>query len=218
MAVVNEQIVTGRKFRKLIDEANRLWLRISFWTKACDVEFDDGKTAEIKLGAIDGITDSLASTSSRIAASAKSVATLNNTLNNRLAQQPNFIYDSTGKIIGYTTPGGADTVFPFKIGLDSVYKSVDLKNETNINNVKEITVDCRDIQGYAQYSDADFLVAPTSVYENHIGFSNTYTLDKVSWEYSYGILTIHNSTIGLGDAGSSQTLTMWYSSFDIYTR
>lgn len=48
MAVINEQIVTGRKFRKLIDEASRLWLRISFWTKACDVEFDDGETAETK--------------------------------------------------------------------------------------------------------------------------------------------------------------------------
>ena len=48
MAIINEQIVTGRKFRKLIDEASRLWLRISFWTKACDVEFDDGETAETK--------------------------------------------------------------------------------------------------------------------------------------------------------------------------
>lgn len=49
---VNEQIVTGRKFRKLIDEASRLWLRISFWTKACDVEFDDGETAETKFANI----------------------------------------------------------------------------------------------------------------------------------------------------------------------
>ena len=108
---VNEQIVTGRKFRKLIDETNKLWQRISFWTKASDVEFDNGMTAEMKMGAIDGITDSLASTSSRIAASAKSVATLNN----HLAQQPNFIYDSAGKITGYKTPGGADTVFPFSV-------------------------------------------------------------------------------------------------------
>lgn len=48
MAVVNERAVTGRKFRKLIDEANRLWLRISFWTMACDVEFADEETAETK--------------------------------------------------------------------------------------------------------------------------------------------------------------------------
>lgn len=52
MAVVNEQTVSGRKFRKLIDEKTRLWLRISFWTKADDVECDDGETAETKFANI----------------------------------------------------------------------------------------------------------------------------------------------------------------------
>ena len=74
---VNEIIVTGRKFRKLIDEATKLWQRISFWTKASDVEFDDGSDAETKFGAINGITDSLTSTSSNVAASATAVKTLN---------------------------------------------------------------------------------------------------------------------------------------------
>ena len=46
---VNETIVTGRYFRKLIDAANRQWQRFSFWTKASDVEFDDGKNAEEKI-------------------------------------------------------------------------------------------------------------------------------------------------------------------------
>ena len=78
---INEQIVTGGKWRYLIDEATKLWLRISFWTKASDVEFDDGMTAETKMGSIDGITDSLVGTSSRVAASAKAVATLNENLN-----------------------------------------------------------------------------------------------------------------------------------------
>lgn len=50
MATINEQIVTGRKFRKLVDETTKLWQRISFWTKASDVEFNDGKTAEEKIG------------------------------------------------------------------------------------------------------------------------------------------------------------------------
>ncbi len=52
MAII-EQIQTGRKFRKLIDESSRLWLRISFWTKASDVEFDDGETAETKLSNVE---------------------------------------------------------------------------------------------------------------------------------------------------------------------
>lgn len=106
---VNEQIVTGRKFRKLVDEATKLWQRISFWTKASDVEFDDGSTAETKMGAINGITDSLASTSSNIAASAKALSQLNNNLMSR----PEWIIDENGKITGYKTQGGADTVFPF---------------------------------------------------------------------------------------------------------
>lgn len=54
--VVNEVIVTGRKKRRLIDKAAKLWQRISYWTKACDVEFDDGKTAQEKVGNINGIT------------------------------------------------------------------------------------------------------------------------------------------------------------------
>ncbi|MBD5463241.1 MAG: hypothetical protein HDR24_09335 [Lachnospiraceae bacterium] len=141
----NEQIVTGRKFRKLVDETTKLWQRISFWTKASDVEFDNGMTAEMKMGAIDGITDSLASTSSRIAASAKSVATLNS----HLAQQPNFIYDSTGKITGYKTPGGADTVFPFKNSggdgsvsiITSSASNATSLNVSNINGYENFTID-----------------------------------------------------------------------------
>ena len=46
---VNEQIVTGRKFRKLVDETTKLWQRLSFWTKAIYVEFNDGQTAEEKV-------------------------------------------------------------------------------------------------------------------------------------------------------------------------
>lgn len=74
---INEQIVTGRKFRRLKNEETKLWERLSIWTKAVDVEFNDGKNAETKVGAINGITDSLTSTSSNIVASAKAVKTLN---------------------------------------------------------------------------------------------------------------------------------------------
>lgn len=34
-------------------------------------------------------------------------------LSNKLAGQPQFVYGSDGKITGYKTQGGADTVFPF---------------------------------------------------------------------------------------------------------
>lgn len=108
---INEQTVTGRKFRKLVDESAKLWQRISFWTKAVDIEFNDGKTGETKLGAIDGITDSLASTSSRIAASAKAV----NSLNSNLAQ-------TSAKLGGCTLQqSGSDF---YIVGADSVRKKL----------------------------------------------------------------------------------------------
>lgn len=77
---ISEQIVTGRKFRKCIDVANKVWLRISFWTSANDVEFDDGKTLQQKLGTINGITDSLTSTDIKSALSAKAGKVLNDKL------------------------------------------------------------------------------------------------------------------------------------------
>lgn len=74
-----------------------------------DVEFADGKNAEEKVGDIDGITDDLNSENSRIAASSVAVKKLSD----NLGEIPTFITDDTGKITGYKTKAGADSVFPF---------------------------------------------------------------------------------------------------------
>lgn len=74
---INEQIIKNRKFRKCIDAANKVWLRISFWTAASDVEFEDGQTLEQKIGIINGITDSLDSDNEKAALSAKAGKILN---------------------------------------------------------------------------------------------------------------------------------------------
>lgn len=107
---VNETIVTGRKFRKLIDAANKQWQRISFWHKASDCEFDDGKTAETKVGAIDGITSDLSGESETVAASIKCVNQLNSSL------VSNIYVGSDGKL--HKVQGGADSVLPFNSGVD----------------------------------------------------------------------------------------------------
>lgn len=65
---VNETIVTGRYFRRCTDAANKVWQRISFWHKASDCEFDDGTTAQTKVGAIKGITTSTSVTETGYAA------------------------------------------------------------------------------------------------------------------------------------------------------
>lgn len=74
---INETISKGNKYRRLKDAANKVWQRISFWTAASDVEFDNGTTLQNSLGSVTGITDSLTSTSSTVAASAAAVASLN---------------------------------------------------------------------------------------------------------------------------------------------
>ena len=106
---INETIVTGRKFRKLANAATKQWQRLSFWHKASDCEFNDGKNAETKLGAVDGITDSLASTSSRIAASAKAVNSLNNNLNAKVPGSVKLVVEGSGANTKYYIQNGADS-------------------------------------------------------------------------------------------------------------
>lgn len=74
---INETISKGNKYRRLKDAANKVWQRISFWTAASDVEFENGNTLQSTLGTVTGITDSLTSNSSTVAASAAAVYSLN---------------------------------------------------------------------------------------------------------------------------------------------
>lgn len=112
---------------------------------------------------------------------------------------------------------GADAVRK-KLGNEFVpYKSVSL-DSTDHNQVRSITVDCTDIQGYEQYTQEDYLVVPTGVYEKNRGQESAHTLDRVSWDYNNGILTITNSVLHTKNESDSQQVDMWYSSFDIYAR
>ena len=95
-----------KKFKKYILTSSGFQL-VYHWTKANTLEFDDGKTAQDKLGAIDGISSSRESNSDKIAASTALVSELNS--------------DLGGCQFGITSDGlpgykkvGADTVYPFK--------------------------------------------------------------------------------------------------------
>ena len=108
---INEQIVTGRKFRKLIDEASRLWLRVSFWTKASDVEFDDGEDAETKISIIQTIINNLKESFNNFKESVQN--SLNNIHENlggcKIEQEGNNFYivgaDSVRKKLGNVEEG-----------------------------------------------------------------------------------------------------------------
>ena len=78
---VSEKKVRG-KFYRIWSTADKLWHRISFWTHANDVEFNDGKTAQTKVGAIKGITTSTNTAETGYAADATTVTTLNQSLGN----------------------------------------------------------------------------------------------------------------------------------------
>lgn len=95
-----------KKFKKYILTSSGFQL-VSHWTKANTLEFDDGKTAQDKLGAIDGISSSRESNSDKIAASTALVSELNSDLGGL-----SFYEDNTGKYVM-----GADSV-PKKLGSD----------------------------------------------------------------------------------------------------
>lgn len=77
----NEIIVTGKRYR-VWDEATSQWKRMSFYTQAEDTAFADGLDAETKVGAINGITSSLASTSENYALSASAGRNLKSQIDN----------------------------------------------------------------------------------------------------------------------------------------
>lgn len=104
---INETISTGNKYRRLKDASSKLWQRLSFWTKASDVEFDNGATVEASLGNIQGITDSINSNASNIAASAAAVNTLNSNIGNI------SVYVGSDGKIHFKDGTGADTALNF---------------------------------------------------------------------------------------------------------
>ena len=63
--------------------ANTIYV-LAPWTTADQVECNDGKTVQAKIGNIDGISDSITSNSSRIAASQKALQNLKNEIGNAI--------------------------------------------------------------------------------------------------------------------------------------
>lgn len=106
MSAINETIINS--IYRIFDKDSGVWKKFSWWGKAKDTEFDDGQNAEDKLGAINGITDSLVSDASDIAASAKSVKMLSQCVGGG-----NVIFKIEDGIL-YWQERGADTWLPFR--------------------------------------------------------------------------------------------------------
>ncbi len=144
--VINEVIETGKAERKLIDKAAKLWLRISRWTHATDIEFYDGKTAQEKLGNINGISTEFDDRDD-IAASISSVNNVNEELQYRIGGfriyrgEDGHIYiidenagaDSVPKKLGDTDPimfaAGTDDEYLFAEDTSHVYVYMTLQQD-----------------------------------------------------------------------------------------
>lgn len=96
-------------YRILTNSASKAWDKIAFWTTAKSVDAADGNNLETKVGAIKGITTSTNTTTTGYAADATTIKALNDSLQ---GFEP-VIDSQTGKMTGYKTKVGADTVFPF---------------------------------------------------------------------------------------------------------
>ena len=78
--MASENIVKNRYYRVLTDAENEVWDTVSFNNFAEDTNFDDGQNAEVKLGAVNGITSDLACEDDSIAASAAALNQVNQSL------------------------------------------------------------------------------------------------------------------------------------------
>lgn len=94
---VSEKKITG-KFYRIWSTADKLWHRISFWTHANDVEFNDGKTAQTKVGAIKGITTSTNTHETGYAADATTITTLNQSVTELNQSLGNLKTDFSNKL------------------------------------------------------------------------------------------------------------------------
>jgi hypothetical protein len=124
-----------------------------------------------------------------------------------LESQPNFVYDSTGKITGYRTKVGADTVFPFSGGFNGadIYMS-----GTNSGNLSKIELASKGQYFYGfdyDNSTKKFTVLYDGTYSYMLSTTSSYTSlyinDKlIEYANKNGQTTIYN-TIELkkGDTG-----------------
>lgn len=140
---VSEKKVTG-KFYRIWSAADKLWHRISFWTHANDVEFNDGKTAQTKVGAIKGITTSTNTKDTGYAADATTITTLN--------QSVTELNQSLGNLKTDLNLNGLSSI---KINAGTVVKEVKSGNNSFVLfNFQQVA----DIFGLQTFSATDIVI------------------------------------------------------------
>lgn len=115
-------ILSGfKKFKRYIKTGSGYQLT-SEWTSASTVEMADGNTAETNLGSIKGITNSLASTSSNYALSAKAGKDLKDTCDTLNDNLSTYIKSIPITISGITCKPNTNTFFDLKYAIPNGYE------------------------------------------------------------------------------------------------
>lgn len=108
------------------------------------------------------------------------------------------VIDSTGKITGYKTEAGADTVFPFS---SNIYgRGWHIANCSSMS----INIDFKDIQDWRTLTLNDFIWAPSGVLTTSHPYAGGYSVTKATFSGSYnnsnGIFTLSFSQRHNGSA------------------
>lgn len=114
--MTQQNYVTGKKYRVMLDKAKKIWNVLSFWTHAKDVEFDSGYRLQDTCGDIYGISCDYSLRDCHIAAST-------DLINGKVPFR--FGIDSQDRYGYYKKVNGADTFFPFS---GSAIKYVSVKD------------------------------------------------------------------------------------------
>lgn len=170
---------------------------------ASNVTFSDGKTAQAKVGNIDGITDDVSSENSRVAASSKSVKTVND----KVGKINLYIGSSDGKL-HFVNGAGADTVIPFS-GNISQMSLIDnyimaTNNGSQVTKQIQVTKDYKlvvlVIQSCTMASATVYptITLPTGfqlIQSNDFYVNSQYTQNKGTISVSYGMNIKANTTL-----------------------
>lgn len=148
---VNETIITGRYFRRCTDAVNKVWQRISFWHKASDCEFDDGQTAQTKVGAIKGITTSTSVTETGYVADMTTVKNLQTQIDELNSNLGNFeiknVLYLNGNVTGTVPSGYKKSYFiPYRVSgkYSAKVNGVEVLSDTNASTFTVFEVNAGD--------------------------------------------------------------------------
>lgn len=93
-----ERIITGQKYRILSDFSNKIWDRISFWTKASDVEMNDGSNVESKISSQTSSISTLSGKVSNLESTVSGQSTALNSLSSTVSSHSAIITSLSGSV------------------------------------------------------------------------------------------------------------------------